>query len=114
MARKSSHDGRKKTVKRLIPKDMPTAEDLGKQMAADRLAAEGPFRARARKPKQQLFAVLAVFRGNNTTSEQDPMQLPFTRPLNMAEIKTLWEIERALNSLPVHAGTKVVIDVVVR
>lgn len=61
--------------------------------------------------KKNLFGAIALFRGNETTSTVQPTVMPFTRPLTMPELKMLWDAERALNSLPMPAGYRVVIDV---
>lgn len=62
--------------------------------------------AKSKRPTQ-LVATLEVQKGNTSVTAT----LPFTRPLTMAEIKLLWDAERALNALPLLAGTRVAIDV---
>ena len=64
------------------------------------------------KKRTRLVATFAVFQGNASSSTSKPVQLPFTRPLSLDETKLLWDVERALNSLPLEGGSTVRIDVV--
>ena len=37
-------------------------------------------------------------------------EIPLSRPLLMVEVKSLWDVERVLNSLPLRGGCRIKID----